>query len=168
RSPERVNRRNGYRERGWEAGVGSVELRVRKAQGGLVLPRLAAAAAPQGGAGVRVGDRRCLRRRLLDPTGREAGAAARRRADVEEPALAASEEPRGAARVAAPSTSASCAPSASTVTASVSRSASTSSPPRTAPPGSRSSVVSSPAALPAYGRSARTPSQALSTRSRPA
>src|SRR5438045_2526834 len=123
RSPERVNRRNGYRERGWDTRVGSVEVPVPKAQGGLVLPRLAAAAAPQGGAGVRVGDRRCLPRRLLDPTGREAGAAARRRADVEEPGLAASEEPRGAARVAAPSTSASCAPSASTVTASLRRSA---------------------------------------------
>ena len=82
RSPERVNRRNGYRERDWDTRVGSIELAVPKLRRGQLLPRLAAAAAPAGGAGVRVGDRRCLPGRRLDPAGREAGAAARGRADV--------------------------------------------------------------------------------------
>ncbi len=81
RSPERVNRRNGYRERDWDTRVGSIELAVPKLREGSVLPRLAAAAAPAGGAGVRVGDRRCLPGRRLDPPGREARAAARGRAD---------------------------------------------------------------------------------------
>ena len=70
-----------------------------------------------------------------------------------------------AARAAAPSTSASSTPSASTRTASASRSASTSSPPRTAPPGSRTSVAWSLAASPASSWSARTPTPASSTRS---
>jgi transposase-like protein len=52
RSPERVNRRNGYRERNWDTRGGSIELAVPKAQGGVVLPRLAGAAQAQGGAGV--------------------------------------------------------------------------------------------------------------------
>ena len=68
--------------------------RGAEAARGQVLPRLAAAAAPAGGAGVRVGDRRRLPGRRLDPPGGEAGAAARGRADVEEPGLAAGEEPR--------------------------------------------------------------------------
>ena len=94
RTPERVNRRNGYRERDWDTRVGSIELARAEAAGGLVLPRLAAAAAPAGRAGVRVGDRRCLPRRRLHPAGREAGAAARRRADEQEPGLAAGEVAR--------------------------------------------------------------------------
>ena len=81
RTPERVNRRNGYRERDWDTRVGSIELAVPKLREGSLLPGLAAAAAPAGRAGVRVGDRRRLPRRRLDPPGREAGAAARRRAD---------------------------------------------------------------------------------------
>ena len=44
RSPERVNRRNGYRERDWDTRVGSIEL-AAEAQGGQLLPGLATAAA---------------------------------------------------------------------------------------------------------------------------
>ena len=82
RSPERVNRRNGYRERDWDTRVGTIELAVPKLREGIVLPGLAAPAAPAGRAGVRVGDRRRLPRRRLHAPRREAGAAARRRADL--------------------------------------------------------------------------------------
>src|SRR5712691_9537999 len=94
RSPERVNRRNGYRERDWDTRVGSIELAVPKLREGSYFPDWLLQAAAAGRAGVRVGDRRRLPRRRLDPTRREAGAAARRRADVEEPGLPAREEPR--------------------------------------------------------------------------
>ncbi len=38
RSPERVNRRNGYRERGWDTRVGSIELAVSKLREGSYFP----------------------------------------------------------------------------------------------------------------------------------
>src|SRR2546422_7742600 len=38
RSPERVNRRNGYRERGWDTRVGSIELAVPKLREGSYFP----------------------------------------------------------------------------------------------------------------------------------
>jgi transposase-like protein len=38
RSPERVNRRNGYRERDWDTGVGSIELAVPKLREGSYFP----------------------------------------------------------------------------------------------------------------------------------
>ena len=47
RSPERVNRRNGYRERLGHQGRLD-RARGAEAEGGQLLPRLAAAAAPQG------------------------------------------------------------------------------------------------------------------------
>jgi putative transposase len=37
-SPERVNRRNGYRERGWDTRVGSIELAVPKLREGSYFP----------------------------------------------------------------------------------------------------------------------------------
>src|SRR5438128_7464760 len=94
RSPERVNRRNGYRERDWDTRVGSIELAVPKLREGSYFPGLAAAAAATGGAGVRVGDRRRLPGRRLDAAGGEAGAAARRRADEQESGLQVGAEPR--------------------------------------------------------------------------
>jgi putative transposase len=66
RSPERINRRNGYRERDLGHACRLDRARAAEAQGGLVLSRLAAAAAPPGRAGVRVGDRRRLSGRRLD------------------------------------------------------------------------------------------------------
>ena len=38
RSPERINRRNGYRERDWDTRVGSIELAVPKLRGGSYFP----------------------------------------------------------------------------------------------------------------------------------
>jgi transposase-like protein len=38
RSPERVNRRNGYRQRGWDTRVGSIELAVPKLREGSYFP----------------------------------------------------------------------------------------------------------------------------------
>ena len=38
RSPERVNRRNGYRERDWDTRVGSIELAVPKLRAGSYFP----------------------------------------------------------------------------------------------------------------------------------
>ena len=38
RSPERVNRRNGYRERPWDTRVGSIELAVPKLREGSYFP----------------------------------------------------------------------------------------------------------------------------------
>lgn len=77
RSSERVNRRNGYRERDWGTRAGSIELAVPKLREGSYFPGLALAAAPPGRAGVRVGDRRCLPGRRLHAAGGEARAAAR-------------------------------------------------------------------------------------------
>ena len=48
----------GYRERAWDTRVGTIELAIPKLRAGSYFPRLALAAAPAGGAGVRVGDRR--------------------------------------------------------------------------------------------------------------
>ena len=48
RHPERVNRRNGYRERDWDTRVGSIELARPQAARGHLLPRLAAAARASG------------------------------------------------------------------------------------------------------------------------
>ena len=38
RSPERINRRNGYRERDWDTRVGSIELAVPKLREGSYFP----------------------------------------------------------------------------------------------------------------------------------
>ncbi len=88
RSPERVNIRNGYRERGLGHAGGDDRTRDPEASAGVVLPRLAAAAAPAGRAGLRLGDRRCLPGRRLNEAGGKARAAVGRRADVEESGLA--------------------------------------------------------------------------------
>src|SRR5437764_14830718 len=55
RAPERVNRRNGYRERDWDTRVGSIRARGAQAARGKLLPRLALAAPPARRASVRVG-----------------------------------------------------------------------------------------------------------------
>ncbi len=80
RSPERVNRRNGYRERDWDPRAGSIELalpKLREESIGRCKPRRRAEQA------FLVGDRQRLCGGRLDATGPEARAAARGRADVE-------------------------------------------------------------------------------------
>ncbi len=52
-SPDRVNRRNGYRTRRWDTRVGTIDLQDPEAAGGHVFPRLAPRRQDQGGAGVR-------------------------------------------------------------------------------------------------------------------
>lgn len=95
RSPERVNIRNGYRERAWDTRVGTIELPIPTLRQGSQLCRLAARTASAGRAGVRVRDRRCVPGRRLHPPRRQARPPARGRGDVEEPGLAAGEEPGG-------------------------------------------------------------------------
>ena len=41
RSPDRTNRRNGYRQREWDTRTGTIELAIPEVAGGLLLPRLA-------------------------------------------------------------------------------------------------------------------------------
>jgi hypothetical protein len=89
RSPERVNIRNGYRERRWDTRVRRDLARDPEAAAGKLFPGLAPAAPAAGRAGLRLGDRRRLPRRRLDPPGGEARAAARRRTHEQEPGLQA-------------------------------------------------------------------------------
>jgi Transposase, Mutator family len=87
RSPERVNRRNGYRERDWDTRVGSIELAVPKLREGSYFPDWLLQPRRRAEQAFVVGDRGCLPGRCFDAAGGEAGGAARRRADVEESGL---------------------------------------------------------------------------------
>ena len=73
RTLERINQRNGYRERAWETRAGTVELRIPKlrsqAKEGLLLPRLPGAP-PDGREGADGGDPGGLHPGRLDPLGR--------------------------------------------------------------------------------------------------
>ena len=40
RTPDRINHRNGYRDRVWETGAGTVELKIRKLRKGSYFPGL--------------------------------------------------------------------------------------------------------------------------------
>ena len=73
RTPERVNSRNGYRERTWDTRVGTIELAIPKLPRRQLLPGLAARAAPAFGASPGGGGRRVLPARCLHPPGRGAG-----------------------------------------------------------------------------------------------
>ena len=55
RSPDRVNRRNGYRTRRWDTRVGSIELRIPRLRQGSYFPEWLLDAAYPVGAGVRAG-----------------------------------------------------------------------------------------------------------------
>jgi Transposase, Mutator family/Transposase IS116/IS110/IS902 family len=84
RSPERVNIRNGYRERGWGTRVGTIELAIPKLRQGSYFPDWLLQPRRPAGAGLRLGDRRRLPSRSLHATGGEARAAARGRAHEQE------------------------------------------------------------------------------------
>jgi putative transposase len=55
RTPDRLNHRNGYRDRDWETRAGSVELRIPKLRKGSYFPGLPRTA-PDGGKGADRGD----------------------------------------------------------------------------------------------------------------
>ena len=94
RSPERVNIRNGYRERDWDTRVGTIELAIPKLRQGsyfpdwLLQPRRRA---EQALVSV-IAD--CLPGRRLHAAGGEARAPTRDRAHVQEPGLAPGEDAR--------------------------------------------------------------------------
>ena len=73
RSPERINHRNGYRDRVWETRAGTVELKIPKLRKGSYFPRLPGAA-PDGGEGAHGGDPGGLHPGRVDPLGRRPGA----------------------------------------------------------------------------------------------
>src|SRR5258707_8738043 len=175
RSPERVNRRNGYRERDWDTRVGSIELAVPKLREGSYFPdwllqsrrraeqAFVSVIADAYLAGVST--------RRVEKLVQQLGVERMSKSQVSRLAKSLDQIVEDfrtrpldagpyayvtfdalvvkAARVAARSTSASCTRSVSTATASANRSASTSSPARTAPPGlppyARSSLAASPA-----------------------
>ena len=69
RSPDRINHRNGYRERDWETRAGSVELRIPKLRTGELLPGISRAT-PDGREGAGCGNPRSLHPGRVDPFGR--------------------------------------------------------------------------------------------------
>ena len=73
RSPERSNRRNGYRERRWDTRAGTIDLRIPKLREGTLLPGLAARAPPPTGEGTDQRRRRPVPGRRLDSPRREGG-----------------------------------------------------------------------------------------------
>ena len=88
RTGERLNYRNGYRERSLDTRLGSLQLRIPKLRPGLVLPAVPRAAQDRReGAGH--GDPGGLDRRRVDPAGRRAGAGDGPRRHLEEPSLQA-------------------------------------------------------------------------------
>lgn len=106
RTPDRINHRNGCRERGWETRVGRIELAIPKLRKGLhfpalLEPRRTAEKAPTAvvhraqrarsipaGTMARRPSRGSLRPRHLDPIGRRPGQGDGRHGRLEEPGLA--------------------------------------------------------------------------------
>src|SRR5690606_29733202 len=72
-SPDRVNRRNGYRTRRWDTRVGTIDLRIPKLREGHLFPRLAVGCPHPGGAGVRAVRRRSLCAGSVDSAGGGSG-----------------------------------------------------------------------------------------------
>jgi len=193
RSPERVNRRNGYRERDWDMRVGSIELAVPKLRGGsyfpdwLLQPRRRAeqafvsviADAYLAGVSTRRVEKLVQQLGVERLSKSQVSRLAKSLDTIVEDFRTRPLEGAPYAYVTLDALVVKCREGGRTVnvcvvhavgetaTASGSRSASTSSPARTAPPGSPSCVAWSRAASPASGWSARTRIPASSTRSPP-
>jgi hypothetical protein len=84
RSPERANRRNGYRERLGETRAGSIPVQIPKLRTGSYFPAVPGAPA-DGREGPGGGDPRGLRAGGVDPLGRRAGQGHGHDRDLEEP-----------------------------------------------------------------------------------
>ena len=87
RSDERVNSRNGYRDRDFDSRVGTIALDMPKLRKGLLLPRLAAGALAARRACADRGDRRVLRQGRVDQKGRWDRQGTRDRGNLEFPGL---------------------------------------------------------------------------------
>ena len=70
-SPDRVNRRNGYRGRDWDTRVGTIELQIPKLREGTYFSGVVAGTAAAGRAGVDFGGGDQLPAGGVDPAGRE-------------------------------------------------------------------------------------------------
>ena len=170
RSPERVNRRNGYRERDWDTRVGSIELAVPKLRAGsyfpdwLLCPRRRAEQAfvsviadaylagvstrrveklvgSSGSSGCRKARSRAWRARSTSSSSSSAPGHSRRGPT---PTWCSTRSSRGAAKAAAPWAPASCTRWPWAAMATASRSGSTSSPPRRGRPGRVAALASRP------------------------
>jgi len=72
-SPERTNRRNGYRQRPWDTRVGTIELGIGKLRQGTYFPDWLQERSRSLGGSPHQRDRHLLRARGLDTPAREAG-----------------------------------------------------------------------------------------------
>jgi Transposase, Mutator family len=193
RSPQRVTKRNGYRERDWDTRVGTIELAIPKLRAGsyfpdwLLQPRRRAeqafvsviADAYLAGVSTRRVEKLVqqlgVERMSKSQVSRLAQSLDQIVADFRTRPLEAAPYPYlvlDALEVKCregvePSTPVSCTPSPPTATGTGNRSGSTSSRKRTAPPGSPSCARSSLAGSAAFGWSPRTRTLGSSTRSRP-
>ena len=103
RSEERVNRRNGYRERDFDTRAGTVELRVPKLRQGTLLPRVALRTPQARRTGPHRRHLRVLRARRLHAPGGRPRESPGPGGHLQEPGLGASEEPgRGGGRLPLP------------------------------------------------------------------
>jgi Transposase, Mutator family len=88
RHPDRLNHRNGYRDRPWETRAGTVELRISEVAEGKLLPGLSRAAAP-GRESADGGNPGGLCPGRVDALGRRSGQGDGDERHLEEPGLAA-------------------------------------------------------------------------------
>ena len=97
-SPDRTNRRNGYRARDFDTRAGTLDLAVPKLRAGYVLPGVAAGASQARRAGAHLGGGDLLPARRLDPPDGQAGAVPGDHHLVQEPGQRDGQGPRRARR----------------------------------------------------------------------